>query len=43
MVNDAEPFEQTLTEGAMWNLVKTGLAVSEKKTNLKIMQLYTGI
>ena len=30
----AEPFEQTVntpfTEGTMWNLVKTGCAVSEK-------------
>ena len=34
--NGAEPFEQIVnipsTEGPMWNLQKTGQAVSEKKT-----------
>ena len=35
LFNSVEPFEQTLnipsTEGSMWNLVKTGQVVSEKK------------
>ena len=36
LFNDAEPLEQIynmpLTEGPIWNLVKTGQTVSEKKT-----------
>ena len=36
LFNGAEPFEQTdntpSTEGPLWNLVKIGQAVSEKKT-----------
>ena len=36
LFNDAEPFEQIdntpWTEGPMWNLVKIGHAVSERKT-----------
>ena len=36
LFNDAEPFEQIdttpRTEGPVWNLVKIGHAVSEKKT-----------
>ena len=43
LFNDAEPFEQidniSLTEGPMWNLVKTGQAVSEKC--YKILYMYT--
>ena len=35
LFNGVEPFQQTLnipsTEGSMWNLVKIGQAVSEKK------------
>ena len=43
----AEPFEQTdntpLTEGPMWNLVKIGRAVIEKKTFKDYAILYTYI
>ena len=43
---DAEPFEQSVnipsTEGPMWNLVKSGQVVSEKKTlkNFMVLHLY---
>ena len=44
LFNDAEPFEQSvnipLTEGPMWNLVKIGQVVSEKKTFKDFMVLY---
>ena len=40
----AEPFEQIVntpsTEGPMWNLVKIGLAISEKKTSKDYTVLY---
>ena len=45
--NGAEPFEQTVnipsTEGPMWNLVKIGQAVSEKKTIKDFLILYVYI
>ena len=41
---DAEPFEQNAntppTEGPMWNLVKTGQVILEKKTFKYFMVLY---
>ena len=46
LFNDAELFEQIdyipSTEGLMWNLVKIGQAVSEKKTfkDYKILYMY---
>ena len=44
LFNDAEPFEQSvnipLTEDPMWNLVKIGWVVSEKKTFKNFMDLY---
>ena len=46
LFNDAEPFEQTdntpSTEGLMWNLVKIGQTVSEKKMfkDYKILYMY---
>ena len=46
LFNDAEPFEQIddipSTEGPMWNLVKNGQAISEKKT-FKDYEIYTCI
>ena len=42
--NNAKPFEQNInilsTEGPMWNLVKIGQVVSEKKTFKDSMLLY---
>ena len=47
LFNDAEPFEQIditpWTEGPMWNLVKIGHAVSEKKTFKDYKILYLNI
>ena len=44
LFNDAEPFEQSVnipsTEGPMWNLVKIGQVVSEKKMFKDFMVLY---
>ena len=46
LFNDAKPFEQSVnipsTEGPIWNLVKIGQAVSEKKTfkDFKVLYLY---
>ena len=46
LFSDAEPFEQSVnipsTEGPMWNLVKIGQVVSEKKTftDFKVLYLY---
>ena len=44
LFNDADQFEQIdntpLTEGPVWNLVKTGQAVSEKKTFKYYENLY---
>ena len=44
LFNDAEPFEQSVnipsTEGPMWNLVKIGQSVLEKKTLKDFMVLY---
>ena len=44
LFNDAEPFEQNVnilsTEGPMWNLVKIGQVVLEKKTFKDFMVLY---
>ena len=44
LFNGAEPFEQIVnipsTEGPMWNLVKIGQVVSEKKTFKDFMILY---
>ena len=46
LFNDAEPFEQSVnipsTEGPMWNLVKIGQVVLEKKTHtgFKVLYLY---
>ena len=43
LFNVVEPFEQTinipLTEDSIWNLVKTGQVVSEKKTFKDFMTL----
>ena len=47
LLNDTEPFEQIdnspSTKGIIWNLVKTGQAVSEKKRfkDYKILYMYT--
>ena len=46
LFNGAEPFEQTdntsSTEGSMWNLEKTGKAVSEKSfKDCVILYMYT--
>ena len=42
--NGAKPFEQIVNipskEGPIWNLVKTGLAVSEKKKDNAILYMY---
>ena len=44
LFNDAEPFEQSVnipsTEGPMWNLVKVGQEVLEKKMFRDFMVLY---
>ena len=44
LFNDAEPFEQIdgtpSTEGPVWNLMKIGRAVSEKKTFTDYQILY---
>ena len=45
LFNNAEPFEQSvnipLTEGPMWNLVKIGQVVSEKKfKDFMVLYLY---
>ena len=46
LFNDAASFKQSVnihsTEGPLWNLVKTGQVVLEKKT-LKISRFYTCI
>ena len=45
LFNDAKPFEQSVyipsTDGPMWNLVKTGQVVSEKKfKDFMVLYLY---
>ena len=44
LFNDAEPFEQSVNipskEGPMWNLVKIGRVVLEKKTFKDFLVLY---
>ena len=44
LFNDAKPFEQSVnipsTEGRMWNLVKIGQVVLEKKTFTDFKNLY---